>query len=462
VIVVLPGIMGSQLAAPDPGRSGALKMVWAPAPGALWRGVAGGGPRIQDFALPDGVGDDHPGDGVVPVGLVPDVHALPGLWTPVKGYTGLLTFLEKQGFRRVDGPGAPPGNLLPFPYDWRLSNRYNGQALARTVQPVLERWRAQGGPYREAKLVLVCHSMGGLVARWYLQQCGGAEVTRKLITFGTPWRGAAKALDQLVNGASEWLGPLRDGVSRFVASLPSAYQLLPEYACIDVGGQHLKTTETQLPGLDDRRIADAMAFHLDLQRAEAARPDRTRTTHMIVGTRQPTTTTIRIEGPRAVALAHFGPDVDHGDGTVPLAGAVGLGEPMDSPLVRRIADSHGNLHRNRAALDELAGILAAQPVRRRGPTGATLRVAAPDFLPVGAELQVAVDIDGGARHGLIIRVSNSSGRVVAARQPAVADGHARARFTGMAPGCYTVDVGGLQPGLVDPVSLTTVVWGEGC
>ena len=33
-------------------------------------------------------------------------------------------------------------------------------------------------------LVIVGHSMGGLVARWYIEKCGGAEVTRKLIWVG--------------------------------------------------------------------------------------------------------------------------------------------------------------------------------------------------------------------------------------------------------------------------------------
>ena len=72
---------------------------------------------------------------------------------------------------------------------------------ARIIEPALERWRAQGGPYADAQVVFVCHSMGGLIARWYIEQCGGAEITRKLITLGTPYRGAARALDQLVNGA---------------------------------------------------------------------------------------------------------------------------------------------------------------------------------------------------------------------------------------------------------------------
>ena len=51
--------------------------------------------------------------------------------------------------------------------------------------------------------------MGGLIARWYIEQCGGAEITSKLITLGTPYRGAARALDQLVNGAHRASAPSR-------------------------------------------------------------------------------------------------------------------------------------------------------------------------------------------------------------------------------------------------------------
>ena len=88
-----------------------------------------------------------------------------------------------------------------FPYDWRLSNRYNGSALAEAIRPRRSAGGAgRGGPYADAKVVLVVHSMGGLVARWYIERCDGAEVTRKLITLGTPYRGAGKALEQLVNG----------------------------------------------------------------------------------------------------------------------------------------------------------------------------------------------------------------------------------------------------------------------
>ena len=151
-----------------------------------------------------------PRDGVEPAGLMPDLHVLPGIWTPVKGYDLLLTRLRSLGYReRQPGPGAPPGNLLPSPTTGGCRTATTASGWPRIVEPALERWRAQGGPYADARVVFVCHSMGGLVARWYIEQCGGAEVTRKLITLGTPYRGAARALDQLVNGAHHGLGPLR-------------------------------------------------------------------------------------------------------------------------------------------------------------------------------------------------------------------------------------------------------------
>ena len=132
---------------------------------------------------------------------MPDLHVLPGIWTPVNGYDVLLARLRSLGYResaptrarrratccrcRMTG-GCPTGTTA--------------SGSPRIIEPALERWRAQGGPYADAQVVFVCHSMGGLIARWYIEQCGGAEITRKLITLGTPYRGAAHAVDQLVNG----------------------------------------------------------------------------------------------------------------------------------------------------------------------------------------------------------------------------------------------------------------------
>lgn len=234
VVVVLPGIMGSRLR--QDGR-----IVWAPSAGSALRAITTFGQSVRGLQLPPGIGDGHPGDGVEPVGIMPDLHVLPGIWTPVKGYDKLLRRLRSLGYRDVDpDPAAPPGNLLPLSYDWRLSNRRNGQWIATKVEPALERWRAQGGQYADARLVFVCHSMGGLVARWYIEQRGGAEITRKLITLGTPYRGAAKAVEQLVNGVHKGLGRLALDLTEFARSMPSLYELMPEYACVESGGDLAK------------------------------------------------------------------------------------------------------------------------------------------------------------------------------------------------------------------------------
>ena len=172
-------------------------------------GSARSAARSRDCKLPADIGDGHPGDGVEPIGLMPDLHMLPGIWTPVDGYSGLLRWLEQRfTLTRYDAARPEePANLVAFAYDWRLSNRYNAQRLKDTVEPVLDRWRAAQHHWREAqgdddtKLVFLCHSMGGLLARYYLEVLGGVEITRRLLTMGTPYRGAASALLQLVNGA---------------------------------------------------------------------------------------------------------------------------------------------------------------------------------------------------------------------------------------------------------------------
>jgi hypothetical protein len=83
--------------------------------------------------------------------------------------------------------------------------------------PHLERWQRRT-QNREAKLIFICHSMGGLVARWFLEVLGGRDVTRSLITIGTPYQGSVNALDAIVNGLSLGVGPIGISISELVRS----------------------------------------------------------------------------------------------------------------------------------------------------------------------------------------------------------------------------------------------------
>jgi pimeloyl-ACP methyl ester carboxylesterase len=456
LVVVLPGIMGSVLT-----RRG--RDVWAPSRGALVAAVRTFGGSVDDLRLPAGIGDEHPADGITATALMPDLHAIPGIWTPVKGYTDLLAHLRGLGYN--EGTAADPGNLLPVPYDWRLSNRYNGRRLKTIVEPAHDRWRSRGGRYAHARIVFVCHSMGGLVARWYIEREGGAERTRKLVTLGTPYRGAAKALVQLVNGVPSKVGRLGPDLTRLARSFPSMYQLLPEYACITAGRDLVRTTAVDLPDLPTAMVTDAMAFHTALRDAEAARAsDVAASTHAIVGTKQATLTTVTLTstgdavgGGPAQGHDSYGPDNLFGDGTVPLTGAVRSGVPLTSPVLRRIADKHGNLQRNQAAFDEIEGILTGEDVVVLAPGDVEPSVTVAELLLPDEPLDVEVRLP--ENHGLRVALLDERGHEVDVRSPRPAGGVARARFTDLPPGAYTVQVGGLAPGSpVAEVSSDVIVW----
>jgi len=449
LVVVLPGILGSTLC-----QDGHL--VWAPSAGSALRAITTFGASLRRLELPAGIGDQHPCDGVEPAGLMSDLHVLPGIWTPVKGYETLLARLRPLGYREAR-PATAASNLLPVPYDWRLSCRYNAKRLGTIIEPALQRWRDQGGAYADAQIVFVCHSMGGLIARWYIEKCRGAEVTRKLITLGTPYRGAARALGQLVNGAHPGLGPLRIDLTRFARSMPSLHQLLPEYACIQQSGDLAKTTGVALPELDSAMVADAMRFHADLRDAEAGRPQSLTATHTIVGTTQPTATTARLADGRIELLDTYQDQDLAGDATVPIVAACRADVPMDSNTLRRVPDKHGNLHRNAAALDEVEGILTARSIIIKAAKPVALRVHAPEFGLAGQPIMIHVAPAEPTRHAIQLTVTSETGTLVEARRIRPSGGPVR--IDGLVGGAYTIDVDGMDPASpFAPVSSDILIW----
>ena len=195
VVIGLPGISGSVLA-----KDG--KEIWGTSRGAIWRAVSSGGDSINALALTaaDDPAIDDLGDGVTATRLVQDVHIIPGLWK-IDGYSGMTARLQSD-------LGLELGkNLFEFPYDWRRDNRVAARRLQRLSQAWLGSWRKDSGN-DNAKLILVGHSMGGLVSRYFLEVLGGWKDARALITFGTPYRGSLNALGYLSNGFAKGIGPL--------------------------------------------------------------------------------------------------------------------------------------------------------------------------------------------------------------------------------------------------------------
>lgn len=452
LIVVLPGILGSTLANQD-------EMVWGRSDGAVLRSIYTFLRNKENLTLPDGVGDEHPNDGVKPVGLMPDLHALGGIWTVNLGYSTLISSLKSQ-FCLIDAPLNDPdryANFLPIPYDWRLSNRYNGRRLKTIVEPALEKWRSQSPEFKDAKVIFICHSMGGLVARWYIDLEGGAEITRKLITLGTPHRGALKALKQLVNGIQVKSVP-QPFLNRFARSLPSLHQLLPEYACLDMTGGLLKISETTLPDLDTRMTSDAMLFHRQLNESSVGNYQ----IHPIVGFRQPTDTTAIINSGRIVSLNTIGGNYEGGDGTVPRLSATPKALNPDDPSAYSVADQHGALQYNQGILDQMEFVLSGRREPHRAGTKTELAVAVDDWVMAGEPIELTATLADESRLLLQATVRNEAGNIVkttplTSGQPGSIDP--------LAPGGYTITVTGVGSAVsrLAAVTCPILVWqGDEC
>ncbi|MGH8884655.1 MAG: esterase/lipase family protein [Egibacteraceae bacterium] len=455
VVVVVPGILGSTLR-----KDGQL--VWAPSAGAVTRAIRTLGRSVRGLELPEGIGDGEPEDGVQPVDVVQGLHLLPGIWSASIGYRVLLRHLEHTCGLIPEQPHEPGllANLITFPYDWRLSNRVNGRRLKARVTPVLERWRGQGGRFADAELVLVCHSMGGLVARWYLEKEQGAEVTRKLVTIGTPHRGAVKALAQLVNGVHTGIGPLKADLTGLALSMPSMYELLPEYACIDSAGKLLKTTETSVPELPTKMVEDGARFHDQLNAAGSGGGGGGYDLIPIVGTRQRTWTTARISGQRMETLFTVGGEDERGDATVPRLSATPRRLAPDSDTVRWVADQHGSLPHNQSVLDELERVLTAGPVIRRAAYDIEVEAHVEELILAGGDLEVRASVAGDTRVALRADVTGETGEPVRVVRLRAAGRVHRGVVEALAPGAYQVTVGGVgaMATRVSPVTCATLVW----
>ena len=231
----------------------------------------------------------------------------------LKAYHSLLRALVIGGYRDDTRRKPDAGehiSCFEFGYDWRRSNAENAVALNSFIQEkrlfIQNERRRRGFPEREIKFDIVAHSMGSLVARYYMMYgnaqpptndtqprvtWAGARHIHRLIQVGAPNSGSAQAILQLKDGMA-----LSIFVPKFqaavIGTMPSAYELLPRAAdqpLIDEAGQPLdpfdpavweryqwglaapsqdKYLQQLLPGIKDR--ATRLQIALDHQRKSLA------------------------------------------------------------------------------------------------------------------------------------------------------------------------------------------------
>lgn len=355
LVVILPGVMGSILQ-----KDG--KDLWNVSDQAIWQVVSSLGDRLNDLKL---AADDPNGgdieDGIVPTGLIKDTHLIPGL-SKIDGYNRIVKLItDKDNFNVVRGdiykdPQDKAANFYEFPYDWRRDNRANAHILKRLLEVRLKAWREKSGN-NNAKVILLAHSMGGLISRYYLEVLGGWQDARALFTFGTPYRGSVNAVNMLSNGLNKLGINVIEvlGMKEIINSFNSIYQLLPIYPVLQVGNESKRIAEVaNLPNIDRERAVSALAFHREIKAGVEANSHNAYATVPFVGVQQPTFQSAELKDGKIVVSRQLPLIMQNrnsdsllagGDGTVPKISAfpIEFSERDVLEIPGFIAESHGAL-----------------------------------------------------------------------------------------------------------------------
>jgi pimeloyl-ACP methyl ester carboxylesterase len=378
LVIVLPGIGGSVLARPmGAGFSGHGKVVWD-----------AGFLDVADLVLHPGRMSLSEQPALRPVGLIKAKRLVPG-WTVIEGYDRLRQSLEGLPGAVLDWgePAAriPGANIVAVPYDFRRSIVEAACRLDDEVRHRLAELAGSEGERRD-RVVLVAHSMGGLVARYWLGPLGGWPLCRSLVTLGTPHRGAPKALDVLVNGIRLG-GHDLSRLSGLLQEWPAMAELLPRYPAIwdadaDVARYPHELTLPEglgdctggprappVPGLEG--AAAAFRVHEDIQAAWDAMPRSATSVEPRLGWSHPTLGAARWKSGVLTVTKDLptwlhdleGWKPDHGDGTVPAISAVPIELAGAATGGMRSQEKHGRIASSGSVVDLLEQYEERAPTR---------------------------------------------------------------------------------------------------
>ncbi len=224
-VIIIPGIIGSRLVDSETG-----KMHW----GVLRARQIIFLSERGDVALPiDKLPISENKDTIVSKGII-DKYELPIGIIQFKVYRDMLDMFEEVGYRLGDIKNPRPGdNLFVFDYDWRRDNVESARLLAERVENIV---RKTGN---SKKFTLVAHSMGALVARYFLRY-GRRDVLQEGPAYNVTWEGAEHVKRAIYIGVPN-LGSMpvfklmHRGLDLTIVeyppyilfTMPSIYQLLP-------------------------------------------------------------------------------------------------------------------------------------------------------------------------------------------------------------------------------------------
>ena len=368
-IIVIPGVLGSRLVDSQTGQ-----IVWGEFGGDSINPASSGGARLMALPMNEAKPLVALTDYVKPAGTLDalEIRVL-GIPFQINAYRDLLTTLGVGGYRDEKTKlaninyGDQSYSSFQFDYDWRRDNVENARRLhdfilEKKKYVEAERRERHGKDFEPVRFDVVAHSMGGLVARYYLEYgnvdlpvdgstppvtWAGAEHVARLVVIATPNAGSLDAVTNLVQGEtlSRFLPKYESAI---LGTMPSLYQLLPRtrHRPVITDGDHravdimdprvwlkfrwgLMDPRQQivlrdlLPNVGDPNVRQRIAFdHLTkcLNRAKSfhaaldvpSKPPAGTTIHLIAGDAHPTTTQLRVDNRGGLTASVYQP----GDGKV--------------------------------------------------------------------------------------------------------------------------------------------------
>lgn len=449
LVIIVPGMGGSVLEDTD-GR-----LVWGHSRGSIPRAL-----------LSPGILSQSERPRLRPVGLIDSYTVLPPL--VIHGYDRTVSQIRRWfpaarvDVDRSDREPDRSADVVLFPYDFRLGVLDAAERLKAAVD------RRLGGlsrTERRRRVIVVAHSLGGLVARYWLGSLGGADDCQALVTLGTPHRGMPKMLDWLINGARAGPVVLQD-VTEVLRGWPSLYDLLPRYPAIwdeNTACAVYPHRAAELGREFCRSAAASYALHRKIEHDWSALP----------ASRRPDVLALFSRGHATISAARladgklkFGkedpgwlPNIGwQGDGSVPAIAAIPVELDDDRRSWQAVTERHGPMGSTLAVADVLRTYSGAslRPVRGATPNSPWLGTAIDDCIPVGMALRVSARLYGtapdvGCDLWLAIRPADSADPVTSLRMPRSADGW-EATVDGFAPGCYQVTVESADRPEIPPVT----------
>jgi pimeloyl-ACP methyl ester carboxylesterase len=324
-IIFIPGFLGSRILCNS---------------GELWTNI----PSVDfaDMRLErDGVTDaGAPGSCSATAGPVPGQEGVVSTAAGSDIYGAALAFLNRIEARA--GYPQPEKGAYAFPFDWRKSPLITLGALDETVDSVLSKTGA-------SRVVLMAHSMGGLVTQAYIADPSHANKVIRAVTLGTPYWGAPKSHTSLATSHSNEPAPELFGLDLFLnqkdlqiaaRTMQGLYWLYPSanygawlkvegpgYSGGFVGGSQIDPWVASLGGT--RALVDnAQAGHAQYDGFKTNGVDY----QVVVGIGTPTITAMKFSFNEFEPLQFVQVWFGSGDGTVPARSATQGAYEGSAPL----------------------------------------------------------------------------------------------------------------------------------